>query len=126
MSLKVLYVDDEPDIREVAVMALELDGAIEVRAAESGREAMMLIEEGGYVPDAVLLDVMMPGQDGPAVLEALRAKGLEMPIIFITARAQSHELARYLELGAAGVITKPFDPMTLALELRAVLARADR
>ena len=124
-SLKVLYVDDEPDIREVAVMALELDATLDVRSAASGREALQVLDEG-FVPDAVMLDVMMPEMDGPAVLAALRARGVEAPVVFITARAQSHETARFLQLGAAGVITKPFDPMTLALELRAVLARAER
>jgi CheY-like chemotaxis protein len=124
--LKVLYVDDEPDIREVAVMALELDGSIEARSAGSGPEAMTLLIDAGFQPDAVLLDVMMPGKDGPAVLTELRARGFRMPIVFITARAQAHETAGLMKLGAAGVITKPFDPMTLALELRAVLARATR
>jgi len=121
-DLKILYVDDEPDIREVAVMALELDGGIEARSAGSGPDAMQMLT-AGFEPDAVLLDVMMPGKDGPAVLTELRARGYKMPVIFITARAQSHELAHYLKIGAEGVITKPFDPMTLALELRAVLAR---
>jgi len=124
--LKVLYVDDEPDIREVAVMALELDGQTEVRSAASGPEAIAMLVNEDFAPDVILLDVMMPGQDGPAVLAELRAKAFETPVVFITARAQSSELARYLELGAAGVITKPFDPMTLALELRAVLARVGR
>lgn len=122
-GLKVLYVDDEPDIREVACMALELDPEIECRGAGSGPDAMAILTEGGYAADAVLLDVMMPGKDGPAVLAELRARGFTMPVVFITARAQTHELARFLKLGASGVITKPFDPMTLALELKAVLAR---
>lgn len=124
-NLKVLYVDDEPDIREVAGMALELDGEIEVRTAGSGPEALRILDQE-EAPDAILLDVMMPGMDGPAVLAEARARGHGMPVVFITARAQSHELARFLELGAQGVITKPFDPMTLALELKAVLARAAR
>ena len=106
-------------------MALELDGGIEARAAASGPEAMAMLE-GGFRPDVVLLDVMMPGKDGPAVLAELRARGFRMPVIFITARAQAHELAHYLKIGAEAVITKPFDPMTLALELRAVMARAVR
>jgi two-component system OmpR family response regulator len=124
--LKVLYVDDEPDIREVAVLALELDVGIEACAAGSGAEAMAILEADKFKPDVVLLDVMMPDRDGPAVLVELRAHGFRMPVIFITARAQSHELAHYLQIGAEGVITKPFDPMTLALELRAVMARAAR
>lgn len=125
-ALRVLYIDDEPDIREVAVMALELDGGIEARSAASGPEAMTILIGEGFKPDVVLLDVMMPGKDGPAVLAELRARGFRMPVIFITARAQAHELAHYLKIGAEGVITKPFDPMTLALELRAVMARAAR
>jgi len=122
--LSILYVDDEPDIREVAVLALELDGSIDVMSAGSGREALILLDEMGRPPDAILLDVMMPEMDGPAVLAEVRARGFTMPVIFITARAQSYELARFQAAGAAGVITKPFDPMTLALELRAVLARS--
>jgi two-component system OmpR family response regulator len=123
--LKVLYVDDEPDIREVGSMALELDGSMEVSPASSGPEALSLLE-GGLRPDAILLDVMMPGMDGPAVLAELKKRPelAQIPVIFITARAQAHELARFESLGAIGVITKPFDPMTLSIELRAVLARA--
>jgi CheY-like chemotaxis protein len=124
-KLKVLYVDDEPDIREVAAMALELDGDMEVKTASSGPEALALID-GGFRPDAILLDVMMPDMDGPAVLAEVRARPehATTPVVFITARAQAHELARFISLGAIGVITKPFDPMTLSIELRAVLARA--
>jgi CheY-like chemotaxis protein len=124
-ALKVLYVDDEPDIREVATLALELDGGMEVTPASSGPEALGLLD-GGLNPDVVMLDVMMPGMDGPAVLAELRTRPelASTPVVFITARAQAHELARFISLGAIGVITKPFDPMTLSIELRAVLARA--
>jgi CheY-like chemotaxis protein len=124
--VKILYVDDEPDIRDVAVMALEIDPDLEVKSASSGGEALSMLDESGYRPDVVLLDVMMPVMDGPAVLEALRKRPehAETPVVFITARAQAHETARFLSLGAVGVITKPFDPMTLALELRAILSRA--
>lgn len=125
-ALKVLYVDDEPDIREVAVMALELDPGVDAQGAASGDEALALLTEGRFRPDVVLLDVMMPRQDGPAVLASMRERGLAVPVIFITARARSHEVAGFLELGAVGVIPKPFDPMTLALEVRAVLARASQ
>lgn len=124
-ALKVLYVDDEPDIREVAAMALELDGGMAVTQAASGPDALALVD-GGFRPDVVMLDVMMPGMDGPAVLAELRLRPEQAstPVVFITARAQAHELARFVSLGAIGVITKPFDPMTLSIELRAVLARA--
>ena len=123
--MKVLYVDDEPDIREVAKLALELDGGIEVTTASSGPEGLALLD-GGFMPDVVMLDVMMPGMDGPAVLAELKSRPelAQVPVVFITARAQAHELARFVSLGAIGVITKPFDPMTLSIELRAALARA--
>ncbi|HEX4196462.1 MAG TPA: response regulator [Caulobacteraceae bacterium] len=123
--LKVLYVDDEPDIREVATLSLQLDPTIEVRAAESGPEALALIVRGDWAADVVLLDVMMPGMDGPGVLKALREMGVTTPVVFITARAQSHERGWLIDLGALGVMTKPFDPMSLAKDLRAVLSAAD-
>ena len=114
-SLKVLYVDDEADIREVAAFSLEMDPNMEVRTAGSGPDALELLDRGGWRPDVFLLDVMMPGMDGPGVLREIRA-------IFITARAQPHEQQRFIDAGAIGVIPKPFDPMTLAGEVRAVLA----
>ena len=123
--LQILYVDDEPDIREVACLSLGLDPEVEVRSAESGRDALALLETPGWRPDVVLLDVMMPDLDGPGTLQALRRlpEHAGTPVIFITARAQPHERSRFIELGAVGVITKPFDPMTLAREVRALLRR---
>ncbi len=124
--MKLLYIDDEPDIREVAAMALELDGSIEVRQAGSGADALQMLDAGEWAPDVVLLDVMMPGADGPTTLGELRRRPAlsQTPVIFITARAQPQERARLMGLGAAGVITKPFDPMTLAQDVRDVLAAA--
>lgn len=123
-KLQVLYVDDEPDIREIAGFSLGLDPEMEVRSAPSGLEALALLGEGGWRPDALLLDVMMPGLDGPGTLQALRRlPGYERtPVVFITARAQTEEQSRYIALGAVGVITKPFNPMTLASDFRALLA----
>ncbi len=123
-ALQVLYVDDEPDIREIAAIALGLDPGIHVRLADGGAQALATVGGEGWWPDVILLDVMMPGMDGPAVLAALtetpRSAGI--PIVFITARTQSQDRARLLQLGAIGVIGKPFDPMTLAKELRSVLS----
>lgn len=123
--LNVLHVDDEPDIREVAAFALEMDPEISVRSAGSGREALDLLDEG-LAADVVLLDVMMPDLDGPGTLERLRQipGHADTPVIFMTARAQSHELDRFLALGAIAVIIKPFDPMTLGRQLRDHLAGA--
>jgi two-component system, OmpR family, response regulator len=122
--IQVLYVDDEPDIREVAAMALQLDPAIKVHAVESGAAALALLEGGAFSPDVALLDVMMPAMDGPGLLMELRARPrtAATPVIFMTARTQAHDRHRLLELGALGVIDKPFDPMSLARELRALLA----
>ena len=124
--LHVLHVDDEPDIREVAALSLELDGAMTLTSAASGADALGLLERGSR-PDVILLDVMMPVLDGPGALARLRLlPGHEKtPVIFMTARAQSFELSRYIDLGAIGVIVKPFDPMSLAASVRDTLAGAD-
>ena len=122
-ALTVLHVDDEPDIREVAALSLQLDPEIELVSAGSGKEALARLDDG-LRPDVVLLDVMMPELDGPATLARLRGiPGLEeTPVVFMTARAQSQEQHRYLALGARAVILKPFDPMTLARDVRDALA----
>ncbi len=114
-SLKhVLYVDDEPDIRLVASMALGLDPALRVDTADSGEQALALLPE--LKPDLVILDVMMPGLDGPSTLARMRADPdlQSIPVVFMTAKAMPEEQARFLSMGAAGVIPKPFDPMRLA------------
>jgi two-component system OmpR family response regulator len=85
-----------------------------VLACGSGADALARFAE--FAPDLVLLDVMMPGMDGPATLEALRRlpAGGGVPVVFMTARVQAHEILQYREMGAVDVIAKPFDPMTLA------------
>jgi len=122
-DLRVLYVDDEPDIREVATLSLRLDPRIEIRSAESGQQALEIVAKADWKPDVILLDVMMPGMDGPTTLARLRELDItrETPVIFMTARAQTFERNRLLELGALGVIPKPFDPMGLASQLRALV-----
>lgn len=120
--LSLLHVDDEDDIREVVSMALELDSAVTLSSAHSGEAALDLLR-GGLRPDVILLDVMMPRLDGPGTLDQLRRlDGLETtPVIFMTARTQGEEVAHYLSLGSIGVITKPFDPLTLAGQVRDLL-----
>jgi len=122
-ALTVLHVDDEDDIREVAAFSLELDPGISLTSAASG-EAALSILDGGLRPDVILLDVMMPHLDGPGTLERLRERPqhAQIPVIFMTARAQSGEVDHYRALGALDVIIKPFDPMTLAGDVRAILA----
>lgn len=122
-KLRVLYVDDEPDIREVAQLSLALDPDIEVKTAESGPIALALLAGSDWRPDVVLLDFMMPGMDGPTMLAKMRAepKTANLPVIFMTARVQASERNGLLKLGALAAISKPFDPMSLAAELRALV-----
>lgn len=121
MSRRILIVDDEDDIREVAQVSLELVGQWRVVTAASGREGLARARE--LRPDAILLDVMMPDLDGPATLAQLQADPAtrEIPVLFLTAKAQSVERARLRQLGAAGVLTKPFDPMTLPTDVASAL-----
>ncbi|CAN5375687.1 response regulator [soil metagenome] len=119
---RILYVEDQSDIRIVAKMALEVVGGFTVIACASGQEAL------GCAPDAkadlLLLDVMMPGMDGPSTLKALRevAATAHTPVIFMTAKVQASEVAQYKGLGALEVISKPFDPMNLSAQIRQIWA----
>ena len=117
----VLLVDDEEDIRAVGQIALEDVGGLLPLLAGTSDEAVALANSGH--PDLILLDVMMPGTDGPGTLARLRAAPAtaSIPIIFLTAKAQKADVQRLLALGAAGVIAKPFDPMTLVAEARKIL-----
>ena len=115
---RVLYVEDEPDIQAVAKLALEMIGGMVVRLCSSGQEALDCVAD--FAPDVLLLDVMMPGMDGPSTLRAMRERSdlVGLPVIFMTAKVQPDEVASYQALGALGVIAKPFDPMTLADQVR--------
>ena len=117
-SLRVLHVDDEPDIREVVEMSLGLDPDFMIRSCGSGVDALRATTE--WPPDLILLDVMMPMMDGPTTLKHLRERPVttHTPIVFMTARAQQREIEAFVSLGAVGVIAKPFDPMTLAQSVR--------
>ena len=110
----ILYVDDEPDIREVVHMALSLAEGVDVHTAESGTRALELLPS--LRPDLILLDVMMPSMDGPATLQRMRESPAtaRIPVVFMTAKAMPQEIARFIELGACAVIAKPFDPMQLS------------
>jgi two-component system OmpR family response regulator len=116
--LHVLHVDDEPDIRAIVEMSLQRDPDVTVQGCASGADALKVAREGA--PDLILLDVMMPGMDGPTMLGHLRESPItaNIPVVFMTARAQTREIEHFRSLGAAGVISKPFDPMTLAVAVR--------
>lgn len=122
---RILYVEDDEDIRTVAQFALEAVGGFTVRACGSGKEA--LGAASSFAPELLLLDVMMPEMDGPMTLAEFRDRPetRTTPAIFMTAKVQAHEIARYMKSGAIGVIPKPFDPLLLADEIRSIWRRAD-
>ncbi len=119
----ILLVEDEADIQAVAKMALESIGGFSVEVANSGIEALEVLK-GHNTPDLMLLDVMMPGMDGPTTFEEVRKIDhlKDIPIIFMTAKVMESDKEQYKSLGAAGVIAKPFDPMTLADQIRGLWA----
>jgi len=121
---KILVVEDAPDIQKIYRISLERVGGFEVEICGSGAEALRRAPV--YLPDLILLDVMLPGMDGPAILERLRQNPQirALPVIFLTGKAQPREIAHFLELGAIGVITKPFDAMTLPREVEALWRKA--
>jgi two-component system OmpR family response regulator len=118
-SLRVLHVDDEPDIRAVVEMSLGLDPDFSLKSCASGADVLSASDV--WHPDLILLDVMMPVMDGPATLKRLRERPetARTPVVFMTARAQAREIEQFILLGAVGVIPKPFDPMNLAASVRA-------
>lgn len=120
-SKHILLIDDEDDIREVAAMSLETVAGWRVTCASSGEEGIKLAEHAA--PDAILLDVMMPDQDGPQTLQLLRqnAKTKSIPVLFLTAKVQAFERQRLKDIGASGTLAKPFDPMKLADEISQTL-----
>ncbi len=109
---KILYVEDEPDIQTIATIVLE-SGGFEVKCCSSGKEALQVVE--GYAPDLILMDVMMPDMDGLTTLKKLKENPAtqKIPIIFMTAKVQAHEIEAYKKVGAVDIITKPFDPLQL-------------
>jgi two-component system, OmpR family, response regulator len=125
MTRRLLLVDDAPDIRTIVRLSLERLGDWTVIPVDGGQMAVHVARQEGPF-DAVLLDVMMPGIDGPTTLAQLRADGLPatVPIVFLTAKAQAAERERLLSLPVAGVIEKPFDPLALPVELERLLKEA--
>ena len=121
--MRLLCVDDEEDIRTILHLALGLDPELEVDLVDSGAAALARAATGGY--DAIVLDAMMPGLDGYETCRRLKAapETAAIPVVFLTAKTQRGEVDRALALGAVACLMKPFDPMTLARELRTALGR---
>jgi two-component system OmpR family response regulator len=116
----ILYVDDEPDVREVVELSLGLAPQLQVHTCDSGHSALQKLPQ--LRPDLLLLDVMMPGLDGPATFKQMQTEPQlsSIPVIFLTAKAMPQEMERFRQLGAIGVISKPFDPMQLAEQVFAL------
>jgi CheY-like chemotaxis protein len=116
----IMMIEDEPDIQTIAKLALESIGDFTVEVCSSGQEALDRVV--GFKPDLILMDVMMPGMDGPTTLKTLKKiPGLpDTPVVFMTAKVQPPEVQHYKDLGAIDVIPKPFDPMQLADNLKSI------
>jgi CheY-like chemotaxis protein len=121
---KVLVIDDEGDIREVARLSLELTEKWAVMSANGGAAGTALAQS--MSPDAILLDVMMPDMDGPSTLRALQQENVTraIPVIFLTAKVQAADRQKFMQLGVRGIISKPFDPLTLGQQIKDVLSWA--
>ena len=123
MPIRLLCADDEDDVRTILQLALSLDPELEVQLVASGAEALARAKAAAF--DAIVLDGMMPGLDGYETCRRLKADPATaaVPVVFLTAKAQRGETERALALGAVACLTKPFDPMTIASDLRAALKR---
>ena len=121
MPHKILIIDDEDDIREVAALSLESVAGWNVVTANSGAQGLARAIE--HQPDAILLDVMMPGMDGPTTFRELRknAATAKIPVLLLTAKVQSSDQRRFADLGVDAVLFKPFDPLTLSSQIAGVL-----
>lgn len=119
--LDLLYVDDDPDMHDLADAALSLDPQMTVTYASSGEEALSILARRH--PDAVLLDLVMPGMDGLTVLQEMRklpGHG-ETPVVFVTGHSHAVTLQELRAMGGKGAVTKPFDPKFLAKNVRMFL-----
>ncbi len=121
MSHRILIIDDEDDIREVAAMSLETVAGWEVIVANSGAQG--IARAASYRPEAILLDVMMPGMDGPTTFRALRSNPdtANIPVLFLTAKVQATDRRQFADLGVEAVLVKPFDPLTLSTQIAGAL-----
>jgi CheY-like chemotaxis protein len=116
----IMHVEDDPSIQVVTKVALEAVGGFSVLTCSSGQQA--LDEFANQPPQLLLLDVMMPGMDGPSTLRLLQQRYdlTDIPVVFMTAKVQTSEIESYLAMGASGVVVKPFDPMELSNQIRQI------
>jgi CheY-like chemotaxis protein len=122
---RVLIIDDEDDIREVAALSLEAIAGWEIATASCGADGIEMAQS--FQPDAILMDVMMPGMDGPTTFRAMQqiAEIAHIPVLLLTAKVQGVDQRRFADLGVAAVLFKPFDPLTLAQQISTTLGWRD-
>jgi CheY-like chemotaxis protein len=124
---RILIIDDEDDIREVAALALETTAGWEIVAASSGPDGIHAAANSKPAPDAILMDVMMPGMDGPTTFRQMQQNPelAGIPVLLLTAKVQGVDQRRFAGLGVSGVLFKPFNPMTLAAQISEKLGWMD-
>lgn len=124
MALRILLIEDDPDIQKMVQLSLKYQGGHQVTVASGGREG--LEKASADPPDLILLDVMMPEMDGYETCRHLKSREgtRHIPIVFLSARAQQAEIQKGRDLGAVGYLVKPFDPMALSSQLDAILRRS--
>ncbi len=122
---KIMYAEDEPDIRMIVQVAIEATSPCQIAFAENGKDLLDKVED--FMPDLIMLDVMMPEMDGPTALKKLRENPAtkDIPVIFMTAKAQVHELEELKSLGVVDVLTKPFDPIQLYTNIKEIWDRTN-
>jgi CheY-like chemotaxis protein len=121
---RILQIEDDDDILEISRIAIELSPGVELHQARTGREGIEMMHV--HRPEIVLLDVMMPDMDGPETLDHIRQSGFRsVPVIFLTARARAEDIDALKQMNVAGVINKPFDPLTIVDQIQRIVARAE-
>ena len=125
MVFRILHIDDDSDIREIVALSLSLDPALMVRSCAYGADALATAAE--WAPDLILCDVMMPGMDGPTTFRKMQLNPeiAGIPVLLLTAKVQGVDQRRFAGLGVAGVLFKPFDPLTLAAQISDALGWKD-
>lgn len=117
---RILYAEDEPDVQTIVEITVQTMSNYQIKICENGKSLLDSVES--YAPDLILLDVMMPEMDGPTTFEHLQKneKTKNIPVIFMTAKAQTHEVEIFKSSGVIGVITKPFDPLQLCSDIEKI------
>lgn len=122
-NLKILYAEDEADVQTIVEISIWSTSKHEIKTCPNGKILLECVEE--YNPDLILLDIMMPEMDGPTTFENLQAnpKTKDIPVVFMTAKAQSHEIEMFKQTGVVGIITKPFEPLSLCKDIEKIWDR---